>query len=50
MLNPIRQEQRFDPDRVYARQYLPELGTAEYPEPIVQHEDAVARFRGAVAL
>jgi deoxyribodipyrimidine photo-lyase len=49
MLNPIRQAQRFDPEGLYARRYLPELGTAEYPEPLVEHEAAVARFRGAVA-
>jgi len=40
MLNPIRQAQRFDPEGLYARRYLPELGTAEYPEPLVEHEAA----------
>ena len=44
ILNPIRQEQRFDPEGAYARRYLPELGTAEYPKPIVKQEKAVARF------
>jgi hypothetical protein len=29
---------------------LPELGTAEYPKPLIAQEDAVARFRGAGAL
>jgi len=29
--------------------YVPELGTPDYPEPIVAHADAVARFRGAAA-
>ena len=33
-LSPMRQAQRFDPDEIYARRYLPELGTPEYPEPI----------------
>jgi deoxyribodipyrimidine photo-lyase len=33
-LSPLRQAQRFDPDGIYARRYLPELDTPEYPEPI----------------
>ncbi|MGZ8782020.1 MAG: cryptochrome/photolyase family protein [Gaiellaceae bacterium] len=49
MLNPERQAQRFDPDAVYARRWIEELGTPDYPEPIVAHEDAVARFREARA-
>jgi deoxyribodipyrimidine photo-lyase len=49
ILSPARQAARFDPDGAYARRYLPELGTADYPPPIVVHEDAVARFRGQVA-
>jgi deoxyribodipyrimidine photo-lyase len=47
MLSPIRQAERFDPDGVYARRYVPEVGTPDYPEPIVAHEAAVARFRQA---
>ena len=49
MLSPSRQAQRFDPCGVYARRYIPELGTPDYPDPIVGHEAAVARFRGAAA-
>jgi len=49
MLNPYRQAERFDPHAVYVRRYVPEYGTEDYPEPIVVHEDAVARFRGAAA-
>ncbi len=49
MLSPVRQAQRFDPDGAYARRYVPELGTPDYPEPVVAHEDAVARFRQAAA-
>ena len=33
-LSPLRQAQRFDPDGIYARRYLPELDTPEYPAPI----------------
>ena len=32
-LSPQRQAERFDPDGVYARRYLPELGTPDYPQP-----------------
>ncbi len=49
MLNPIRQSGRYDPDGIYARRYVEELGTQDYPEPIVEHEEAYARFRGAIA-
>ncbi len=49
MLSPHRQAARFDRDGVYVRRYLPELGTPDYPDPIVSHEAAVARFRGAAA-
>lgn len=49
MLSPSRQAERFDPDAVYARRYIPELGTPDYPSPVVAHEDAVARFRRAAA-
>ena len=31
---PERQAERFDPDAVYVRRYVPELGTPEYPLPI----------------
>ena len=33
-LSPQRQAERFDPDGVYARRYIPELGTPEYPQPM----------------
>ena len=33
-LSPTLQAQRFDPDGIYARRYLPEFGTPDYPEPI----------------
>ena len=49
MLNPERQSERFDPGGVYARRWVDELDTPDYPEPIIGHEEAVARFRGAIA-
>lgn len=48
MLNPHRQAERFDPHGIYVRRYVPEYGTDAYPEPIVDHEEAVARFRDKV--
>jgi len=35
IFNPERQAARFDPDGVYLRRWIPELGTDEYPEPVV---------------
>jgi deoxyribodipyrimidine photo-lyase len=45
VLNPIRQAHRYDPDGEYVRRWVPELGTRDYPDPIVAHDEAVARFR-----
>jgi deoxyribodipyrimidine photo-lyase len=62
VLNPVRQAERFDPDGVYVRRWVPELESVrgkaifrpwlmegfeglDYPEPIVDHDDAVAEFR-----
>ncbi len=62
VLNPVRQAERFDPDGIYVRRWVPELEsvrgkaifrpwlmegfeTLDYPEPIVDHDDAVAEFR-----
>jgi deoxyribodipyrimidine photo-lyase len=63
VFNPITQAKRFDPDGVYVRRYVPELAGIEgaavhepwkleqrpegYPEPIVDHREAVARLRAA---
>ena len=33
-LSPQRQAERFDPHGVYARRYIPELGTPDYPGPM----------------
>jgi deoxyribodipyrimidine photo-lyase len=30
-LSPERQAERFDPNCVYVRRYIPELGTPDYP-------------------
>ena len=51
VFNPTLQQERFDPDGRYVRRWVPELGTGDYPEPIVDHkverERAIADFRDA---
>ena len=43
VFNPMLQAEKFDPDQRYVRKWVPELGTPQYPKPIVDH--AVARDR-----
>jgi deoxyribodipyrimidine photo-lyase len=65
MLNPARQAARYDPSGDYVRRWVPELSdldgalahvpwrasaTLDYPPPIVEHDQAVRRFRAARAL
>lgn len=62
VLSPVRQAERFDPDGIYVRRYLPELeqvrgkaifrpwrmegfGRLDYPQPIVDHDEAAAAFQ-----
>jgi deoxyribodipyrimidine photo-lyase len=47
ILNPLLQAERHDPDSEYVRRYLPELTETggDYPVPIVDHVEAVQRFR-----
>lgn len=60
VFNPLRQAYRFDPSGDYVRRYVPELahiegkqvhepwklgGAVEYPPPLVDHAEAVTRFR-----
>jgi deoxyribodipyrimidine photo-lyase len=51
LYNPTRQQERHDPDGEYVRRYVPELGTPDYPEPIVDQrearEEAIERYRAA---
>lgn len=63
MLNPARQAERFDPDGTYVRQHVPELAALEgkaahqpsqrdapsYPAPMIDHAEAVQRFRNRPA-
>lgn len=40
VFNPILQQQKFDPQFEYIKKWLPEYGTPEYPQPIIDHEFA----------
>jgi len=39
IFNPVLQQEKYDPDFEYIRQWVPEYGTSRYPKPIVLHED-----------
>jgi deoxyribodipyrimidine photo-lyase len=49
VFNPTTQREKFDPAGEYVRQWVPELGTADYPDPIVDHarerNEALRRYR-----
>lgn len=38
VFNPTTQGDKFDPEGAYVRQWVPEHGTDDYPEPIVDHK------------
>lgn len=40
VFNPERQAGRFDPEGKYIRQWIPELGSEQYPVPMVEHSFA----------
>jgi deoxyribodipyrimidine photo-lyase len=50
VFSPEAQEKKFDSKRVYIKKWIPEIGTAEYPEPIVDHAMARARVLAAYNL
>lgn len=43
IFNPSTQTRRFDPKNNYIKKWVPEWGTASYPEPVVEHEFARER-------
>ncbi len=43
IFNPELQTKKFDPERKYIKQWVPEFATAGYPSPIVEHEFARKR-------
>jgi deoxyribodipyrimidine photo-lyase len=40
IFNPSAQAAKFDPESAYIRRWVPEMGTREYPPPIVDHAQA----------
>lgn len=52
IFNPVSQMKKFDPQEEYVKQWLPEYGTEEYPDPIVEHKSARQRaldtYKGAL--
>jgi deoxyribodipyrimidine photo-lyase len=47
IFNPYLQTQKFDPELKYIKQWIPELGSSTYPQPIVVHNNA--RDRALIA-
>lgn len=52
VFNPDTQLEKFDPDLVYVRQWIPEYGTKDYPSPMVDLSEtriaAIAAYAAAV--
>lgn len=53
VFNPTSQLEKFDKELTYVKRWVTEYGTAQYPEPIVEHkwarERCLARFKTALA-
>ena len=45
IFNPIAQQQKFDPDFIYIKKWVPEFGTDEYPVPMIDHKAATTRAK-----
>lgn len=43
VFNPYLQAKKFDPKGIYVKKWVPELGTSEYPKPMVDHEHSRRR-------
>lgn len=43
IFNPMQQQKKFDHDLEYIKRWIPEHGTSEYPQPIVDHKMARER-------
>ena len=54
IFNPELQAERFDPENIYIRKWIPELGSDKYPEKIIDHtfarDRAVARYKEAMGV
>jgi deoxyribodipyrimidine photo-lyase len=40
VFNPYSQQEKFDKDKRYIKKWVPEFGTDDYPDPIVEHKAA----------
>lgn len=45
IFNPIAQQQKFDPDFIYIKKWVPEFGTSSYIQPMIEHKTAVERAK-----
>ncbi len=43
IFSPMAQHERFDPQSIYIKKWVPEFGTKDYPQPIVEHKMARER-------
>ena len=43
VFNPSEQIKKFDPEMIYIKKWIPELNTANYPRPVVEHKFARER-------
>jgi len=43
VFNPALQIEKFDPELLYIKTWVPEFGTEKYPEPMVDHTTARKR-------
>jgi deoxyribodipyrimidine photo-lyase len=53
VFNPTTQAKKFDPDNAYIKKWVPELGTDQYPKPVVEHtfarNRAIQAYKKALA-
>lgn len=52
VFNPTSQQEKFDPDFKYIKKWVPEFGTNQYPQPIIDHkfarERVIERYKKAL--
>jgi deoxyribodipyrimidine photo-lyase len=46
--SPAKQARDHDPQQLYIRQWVPEIGTAAYPRPIIDERTAVAAAKATL--
>lgn len=53
VFNPLTQTEKFDKSQAYIKKWVPEIGTSQYPKPMVEHgfarDRALSVYREAVA-